>query len=76
MNNKRTKYDSLMRKLRKLFSTNELFISENSTVKNEKIPYITGSYLLNNNNNNNSNKKHTKVKMRKNLPKRQIRNKT
>lgn len=74
MNNKRTKYDFLMRKLRKLFSTNELFISENSNVKNETKPNITKPYLLNNNNNN-SNKKYTKVKMCKNLSKRRIRNK-
>ncbi len=73
MNNKRTKYDSLMRKLRKLFSTNELFISENSTVKNEKIPYITGSYLLNNNNSNSLNQKYTKVKERVTCSRRRFR---
>ena len=76
MNNKKTKYDFLMCKLSKSFSTNELFISENLNIKNEKIPYITGSYLLNNNDKNSLNKEHTKVKERVTYSRRHFRNKT
>ena len=71
MNNKKTKYDSLMDFFNKLFSTNELYNSEKVAVKNERIPYITKSYLLNND--DSLNKKHAKVKMCETCSRRRFR---
>ena len=76
MNNKKTKYDLLMDFFNKLFSTNELYNSEKAAVKNEKIPYITKTFLLNNSSNNMVNKNCTKVKTCVTRSKRRFRNKT